>query len=356
MQAEMNILVTGYHNPHYLTIVEYIENSVVKLGHKLISFEDHQYLFPGRLRKRFPLLEKIDLVRTNRRLRLLAEEQRPDLIIVTQGFLILKETLKALKAMGSIVVLWVIDAPIHFAPILEAAPHYDYVFCGGTEAIAILEKRGIKNLEWLPFACDPDHHFPIKATGHERDSLSKDVAFVGSYYPSRAKILEALQAVDCDFGIWGSGWDTVASSSPLKKHIRKTHTRPEEWIKIYSNSKIVLVTHYSESKEIPVYQVSPKVYEALACRALVFSDKQRDMAPLFRDGEHLVLFRDVKELQEKIRYFLAHDGERERIARKGYQEVIEKHTYAHRMKKLSDCLRLARLLPQAPEGIEHEGT
>jgi len=63
-------------------------------------------------------------------------------------------------------------------------------------------------------------------------------------------------------------------------------------------------------------------------------DNQKDVKSLFEDGKHLTIFKDIKDLREKIKYYLIHPEERERIAQEGYREVIQKHTYLHRIKKM----------------------
>jgi spore maturation protein CgeB len=37
---------------------------------------------------------------------------------------------------------------------------------------------------------------------------------------------------------------------------------------------------------------------------------------------------------EKAKYYLEHDEEREKIARAGYDEFINNHTYKHRVEKI----------------------
>ena len=339
----MKILVSGYHNPLYLTIVEYIENGVKLTGNDLIAFDDHQFIFPGRVRKYLPFLNSWDLKNVNKKLHLLAVEKKPDLVLVTQGFLVLKETVKKIKQLNIPIVMWVIDAPLNFTNILDAAPYYDFIFCGGTEAIEIFKDQNFKNIEWLPFACDQDLQH-LQTYNDQREVLSKDVVFVGSHYSSREHTLSKLKLDDYDLGIWGSGWDKVSADSPLNKLIQKTHTKPEEWIRLYNQSKIILVNHYQENKEIPVYQASPKIYEALACGGFVICDNQKDVRTLFIDGEHLVIVKNIEELNEKIDYYLTHDIERQMISENGRKEVLSKHTYTHRIKKLLETLQTEGIL------------
>ncbi len=327
----MKILLSGYHNPHFLTITEYIESAIEKSGHSLLSFDDRSFIIPGRIRERVELLQRWDMKRLNKRIVSQAESFKPDMCLVTGGYRILPETIEKIKRRGIKTVLWTIDPPTDFQPIIEAAPHYDFVFCGGTEAQELLEKIGAKKTTWLPFACDPEVHRFQETTPEERKFWGSDVTFIGSYYPNRAQLLEKL--ADFDLKVWGPGWNKLPSASRLRGKIRDMQLRPEEWTKILSSCKITVVIHYQDGKT-PCYQASPKVYETLACKSFLLVDNQRDVKSLFEDGKHLAVFKDVEDLKEKIVYYLNHQGEREKIINQGYEETMQRHAYIHRIKKL----------------------
>jgi len=147
-------------------------------------------------------------------------------------------------------------------------------------------------------ACDPLYHHPVTVPDPERTRYAHDIAFVGSYYPNRADLFATIAHLD--LAIWGPGWNIPKRSSPLKRCIQGLHTLPSEWLKIYSSAHIVLASHYQDpERRFPVYQASPRIFEALACGAFVLSDDQRDVFSLFNDGEHLARFSNTGELVEK---------------------------------------------------------
>ena len=329
----MKILFSGHHNPHFHTITEYLERAIVAEGHELTVFEDRRHVIPGRLRKRSPFLNRFDLHLINRIFIARARRSRPEIAIVTGGHRIKAESVVTLKRMDIRCVLWTIDAPRIFAPITAVAPYYDHIFCQGTEAIELLEAAGIHGARWLPMACDPEFHHPVPCSEEDKKRYGSDVVFVGSYYPVRAALFERL--VGFDLAIWGPGWDALPPSSPLRKHLRGRHTRPEEWLKIYSASKIVLSTHYQDPEgRFPVYQASPRVFEILACGAFQLCDDQYDVFRLFQDGRDLVRFTDAEDLVNKVTYYLSQDRERRKIATQGRQTVLSHHTYRHRIREV----------------------
>ena len=335
----MKTLFSSFHNPSFWTITEYAERAIMKLGHELIPFDDREFIIPGRIRKRAGFLHTWDLKRLNSRLVSLVSLVKPDLCLIAGGNRILPETLKKLKGQGIQCVLWTVDAPREFRPILEAASFYDHIFCGGTEAQELFARAGFPKTHWLPFACDPDIHKPVETSPEEKTEWGSEVAFVGSFYPNRAQVLEKIT----DFGlkVWGPGWKTLPRDSTLKKRTRAQKLKPDEWIKILSSSKVNLAIHFQDGK-IPCYQASPRVYETLACRSFLLVDEQRDVKSLFQDRKHLAFFKDSEDLREKIDYYLNHADERKEIAAHGYEEVIRKHTYMNRMEKMFSLIEAGK--------------
>ncbi|MFA6411096.1 MAG: glycosyltransferase [Syntrophales bacterium] len=314
-----------------------MERAIRSLGHELVIFEDRQHMIPGRIRKLLPFLNQLDLKIINNKMVSLAEETKPDIAIVTGGHRISSDTIKTLKDLDIVCILWTIDAPLFFQPIINIAPLYNHIFCQGTEAIKLLARAGSEGAKWLPMACDPEYQHPVDCSVTDQEKYGSDIVFVGSYYPERAELFERISTFN--LAIWGPGWDRLDRNSLLRQCIRGAHTTPDEWLKIYNTSKIIIATHYHDPENrFPVYQASPRVFEILACGAFQLCDDQRDVFSLLKDGEDLVKFDDTNDLINKIIYYLAHPEERKEIAAKGRQNVIENHTYVHRIKKLLSYL------------------
>jgi spore maturation protein CgeB len=337
----VKVFLCSYHNPNFVTITEYIARAILKLGHTLVTFDDRKFILPGRLRRRIRSLQSWDASRINKKLISLASQHKSELCIITGGYRILPETIISLRAKGVVTALWTIDAPLEFGPIIKTAPHYDFVFTGGSEAYDILKDVGVMNLHWLPFACDPEFHRPQTLKENETKRYGCDIVFAGTVnpelYPRRFELLEAIS--DFDLGVWGPGYEKIPLSSPLKQKIRGSHTTPEVWTKIYSQAKIVLCIHYNDpTGVIPCHQASPRVYEALACGSFLLVDAQKDVLELFKDGEDLVVFRDSTELRDLVSDYLQKPEERHRIARNGRKKALAGHTYQDRISKLFEIV------------------
>ena len=77
----MKILVSGYHNPNFVTITEYIEGAVSKLGNTLYTFDDRKHLFPKGLRNKVNLLNSISIQWINHLLLRIVLKHQPDLVL-----------------------------------------------------------------------------------------------------------------------------------------------------------------------------------------------------------------------------------------------------------------------------------
>jgi len=332
----MKVLFSSNINPHFKTFSDYIEKAFREAGCNTCFFENRAFFLPGRLRVRFAVLQNWDLKRLNKILLEKAAEFKPQIYVEAGGWNILPDTIDKLKSMGIKTALWTVDPPDTFKAIIKAAPHYDFVFCQGTEAVQILKEYNVKNLHWLPFACDPDFHRPVDLTTLERRKYETQVCCVGSWTSDYAKRQAALECLtDYNLGIWGPGWNNLPVESNLKKFIRGYHTKPEEWAKIYSAAGIAIIVHYQDTKgNVPCYQASPKVFEALACGAFLVVDDQKDILSLFESGRHLVVYCNHKELKETISYYLEHSDEAREIAQQGRKNVLENHTFRHRVDEM----------------------
>jgi spore maturation protein CgeB len=335
------VLYSSNKNTYFETFTDYTVKALRENGCQTFFFDNRDFILPGRIRDKVHYLRKFDLRRLNKKLLGIAGNYRPELFIENGGWNILPDTVDAMKALGIKTALWINDVPWRFDPIKIVAPHYDFVFAAGTEAIEILKAYNIKRLNWLPFACDPDLHKPVELSLEEKKIYGSDICFIGSgnpsLYPWRRKILEAL--ADFDLGIWGPGWNTVPIKSSLGRAIKGGHVRPAEWIKIYSASKISICIHYRDPEgKIPCYQAAPRVYEALACGVLLIVDRQLDVLSLFKPDEDLVIFDEVQEIRELVSYYLRNAKEAKKIGRNGRKKVLAHHTYRHRVEKLLDIV------------------
>lgn len=210
------------------------------------------------------------------------------------------------------------------------------------------------------------HHQPGVDLGTYRklDGLARDidVSFVGIYNKPRGKLINFLRKAGIDVYVRGVGWP----EGPISQ---------EELIRVLNRSRINLALntssfyvgwrsiarlffrrkHFGEPG-LPVkldihnffdnirmwlgkknLQVKSRNFEAPACGALEMTQDADDLKDYYKLEEEIVVYKDEKDLVEKIRYYLTHSEEREEIARRGYERTIRDHSTE---KRFEDIFRM----------------
>ncbi len=332
----MKILFAGWHNPNFMSLTEYIEHALSRLGHTLELFEYRQFMIPGRIRNTVPFLQNYDVNRINNKLIDRVGQFKPDILFILQGDTIKPETIDIIKSKFKVITVnWYIDQnPLIANLSLKAAKHYDHFFYSHSDGVRMNHEYGNKNVKLLYFACDPNVQKPVVPSADDIKLYGSDIVFVGSHYPERERTLSFL--ADMGLSIWGPRWSSIPASSPLHKCIKGGTVDPSVWIKIFNCSKIVLNIHagFDGEKGSLAQQATCKVFEILACGSFEITDSSTDVNALFQTKRHLITYSSNSELKEHVIYYLSHENERKEIARNGYNEVIAKHTYTQRMKEM----------------------
>jgi len=115
--------------------------------------------------------------------------------------------------------------------------------------------------------------------------------------------------------------------SVTRKHKHNDHVR------LINQSKIIITSNNLWNS------LSMRYTEVLACGGFLLADKPEDLEKLgYVDGKHLVIYKDLKDLENKIYYYLKHEKEREKIAKEGMKFVLQNHTTDIRVKEFTDIV------------------
>ena len=100
--------------------------------------------------------------------------------------------------------------------------------------------------------------------------------------------------------------------------------------KAYALSRINLnITLHSITSGIPL-----RVFDIMGAGGFVLSNFQPEIPELFEIGKEIEVYHSFDELKEKVDYYLSHENERAKIAKKGREKVIRNHTYEISMNKM----------------------
>jgi glycosyltransferase involved in cell wall biosynthesis len=160
---------------------------------------------------------------------------------------------------------------------------------------------------WFPFSVDTNVYkklnLPKKYDVLTSATLRSDV------YPNRVKVNNIVKKM---------GLSAVTG--------RVVH---QKYIEAINQTKICIIsTNVFKSPNM-------KFTEFTSCGTFVLSDKPDNMEELgFKDGKHLVIYKDLKDLEDKINYYLKNEKKREKIAKQGMEFTRKNHNNVVRLKTM----------------------
>ncbi|HET6449024.1 MAG TPA: glycosyltransferase, partial [Conexibacter sp.] len=216
-------------------------------------------------------------------------------------------------------VLWNISHPDLVTAVECDA--FDLVLTPSARHAEQLATRTTAPVHVLEQATDPVVFFPEPDAAHERE-----LVFVGNSRGTFRPVLRDLLPTARDLAVWGQGWDSL-----LPDGLRAGQHLPNDEVRrAYSSAGIVLNDHWDDMRAQGI--VSNRVYDALACGALVVSDHVPELRERF--GDAVVTYRTRAELHDAIERLLADPAERAERAARGRADVLARHTFRHRVDAL----------------------
>lgn len=197
---------------------------------------------------------------------------------------------------------------------------------------------GATNIDFWPLALFDAMFDPTKTEetilAGERDI---DVIFIGALHLNKMPMLaQVKKALGRDFQLYG-----LAS---VKRNIYFNvkygfpgWVRPvafEEYVPLYQRAKIGVNVHNRGNHTVGSY----RLFDLMGNGVMQISDGGEYLGSFFEVGEEIVGYGNVDELIEKIRYYLAHDEERKRIALNGYRRVMKDHRIGQRMVQAAELI------------------
>jgi spore maturation protein CgeB len=266
----------------------------------------------------------------------------PDLLLVMHGTLTPLSIVRYARRRGTTTVLWLVEDPYEIDQHRgEMINSYDYVF---TNEKAALGEYKIRNIYYLPLGCNPLVHKRMTVP----ESYRSDLCFVGMGFRNRVRTLNAiaplLKSLDVKLiGNWHKWGETLHPD--LQRFVMPTVNDFFEVQKYYNGAKINLNIHrdpvdppYGNRAHIGAVSPNDRVFALAGCGVFQLVDRTRPaLWEYFEDGQEVVGFNSPDDLAQKIRYYLAHPQERERIAQAAQRKAYNQHTFKHR---LAEILRI----------------
>lgn len=239
-------------------------------------------------------------------------EHQPDVILIVSGLSLHPRAYELLKRM---------DIPV--AMILTECPYIDeaqmrMLISSGAKLAFVNEKNsarpmaeqtGIRTL-YLPHSFSHVRHKP----GHAPPVYETDIFFHGTSWPERRELFGQLTQNGYKIRIVGAGFDDDGNIVSIAGN--------HELIRWYRGCKIALNHHrtMTEPGAAPIltgsaWSLGPRAYEIAACGAFQLCDDTRpELFEIF--GNSVATYRDARDLQRQVDYYMSHEMERMSMAAK----------------------------------------
>jgi spore maturation protein CgeB len=287
-------------------------------------------------------------------------------------------TIEEIKSMGITTMNWYCNGSYQFDLVAELAPHYDWCLVPEKFRLKDYEAVGARPI-YCQEAANPRIYKPYDVP------VDIDVAFVGQAYGDRPAHVGHLLAQGIDVRVFGYGWDRFSEVAEPKlaaaKRVRQIARRlitPQGWqavrrclsqtshnnlgpkpgsdplvtlrapviggvlsdlemIQMYSRAKINLgfsscgETHQTGER---IMQIRLRDFEVPMSGGFYMVEYMEELEEFFEIGKEVVCYSGPEDLADKIKYYLAHDHERENIRRAGYERCLRDHTWKKRFEQV----------------------
>lgn len=162
----------------------------------------------------------------------------------------------------------------------------------------------VKKSYWFPNSYSDELIFPknIKKT--------VDIGFCGNVL-NRGHVINSLDKYDIKKDIFVIGDDMVDVINSYKIHL---------------NCNISNDINY-------------RTFETTGCETFLLTNYTPGLEKLFDIGKEIVVYNDLNDLDNKVKYYLENEEERKLIAKAGYERSKKDHTYFERAKILIDIIK-----------------
>lgn len=297
-----------------------------RLGQQVVSYIPKDSLSQSRLvaKLRYYYPGGPLVASANRDLLKAVHREKPDAVWFDKPLFFTPETIAEIKATGATTVCYNQDNP--FGPRNDGCWMQFHRVYRLFDLNCLFRKADVTRYQtWklpyieLQFSFDPKENIPPPAGWTDADR-PRDISFTGSPYDDRAQFLMALaEKHGLPVLITGPNWHRGLNQEQIRKYVTGGFLTSAEYRENIWKSKINLafVTHSNED------DVAHKAFEIAACESFLLAERTPGHLAAFAEDKEAVFFSSVEECAEKARYYLAHEAERDAIARRGRERAIK---------------------------------
>lgn len=249
----------------------------------------------------------------------------PDLVLIVSSFFVPPWTYKVIRSRGHKVAVLFTESPYEDDSQLPIASHADIALLNDPTNLERFREVNPQT-HYVPHAYDPARHKPRPP----KSEHASDFCFVGTGYPSRAEFLESVDWTGIDLAL-GGNWSKLADESPLRKFVAHDIEHcldNEQTAELYAATKASVNLYRTEAQRPTLstgWAMGPREVELAACGTFFLRDPRPESDQLF---PMLPTFDSPGDFAEQLRWWLAHDMERNQAARLARAAVADR-TFDH---------------------------
>lgn len=240
-------------------------------------------------------------------------------------------------------VFWNKEDPVHYDHFIETAKLFDFVYTSDESMVPVYKEAcGHDRVSSLMFAAQPAIHNPI-TIGKRQNGIS----FAGSFYKKHIERSEDMlkifnQALNHNLVIYDRNYEKIKQGllpnnrfpDYLTPYI-KGSLKYYEIDKAYKGFKAMV--NINTVKNSPT-MFARRVFEALASGTPVISNYSEGIKRVF--GDIVYASDDEQNIKADLESIFENEQEYKSTVIKGIREVLEKHTYAHRLEQIIKFIQL----------------
>ncbi|MBI3334499.1 glycosyltransferase [Candidatus Pacearchaeota archaeon] len=195
------------------------------------------------------------------------------------------------------------------------APFFDVCITTYLPAYLQAKKLGLSNFYLMPYSCNT-HVFKKLKT-----EKKYDVSFIGQPSNERVSMLKHLLEAGINVNIWGKGWDSVHDSIIQKAY----RGFAKDMVQITNESRIIPSFLIDDSGK--VLKIKGRLAEVAGCGTFQVITDNNETKGMLRSGKEAAYFSSASDLVKKVKYYLKHESERERIAQNAYKHIVKNYNW-----------------------------
>lgn len=296
--------------------------TLTRLGHEIIPFDITPFMrMAPRLFRSVasrlnagPILQKINQALIEK----LPHINRITHIWIDKGVWIYPQTLLRLKqSTGAFAIHYTPDSQLYSNKsrnFISCIPIYDFLITTKEWEISLYKKFGGENII-LTYQGHDDRFYPRATLRQgEFEIYSSDVCFVGHTQKHYVERLKAISSLGINLRVWGDQWPQyMKKKNWARSLVVDQGLWGESYPKALSCAKIGLGLL---GKHIPETSTT-RTFEIPAMGTFFLAERTPIHQTLFDEGKEAEFFSSDEEMLSKIRYYLSHDSERQKIALAG---------------------------------------